>query len=94
MIRRNRVVTASVAAVYMATLPLAMGPALAAGKKAHKNILERHPVATGVAAGLAAHHMAKRRAAAGKKPNLAERHPVATGLVAGLAAHHMAKKKK
>ena len=39
--------------------------------------------AAGAAAGLAAHHMAKKgaagRAAHGKKPNLAERHPIATG---------------
>ena len=63
---------------------------------AQAGILHKHPVAAGAAAGLAAHHMAKKgassRAAHGKKPNLAERHPMATGVVAGVAAHHMLKK--
>jgi hypothetical protein len=63
---------------------------------AQAGILHKHPVAAGAAAGLAAHHMAKKgaasRAAHGKKPNLAERHPVLSGLAAGGVAHHMLKK--
>lgn len=63
---------------------------------AQAGILHKHPVAAGAAAGLAAHHIAKKgaasRAASGKKPNLAERHPVLSGIAAGAAAHHMLKK--
>lgn len=87
--------SATAVALCLTLLPINLLPATAAAK-AHKNLMQKHPVATAVVAGIAAHHMAKNgargRAAAGKKPNLAERHPMATGIVAGLAAHHMAKK--
>lgn len=63
---------------------------------AQAGILQKHPVAAGAAAGLAAHHFAKKgaasRAAKGKRPNLAERHPIVSGVAAGAAAHHMLKK--
>ena len=63
---------------------------------AQAGILHKHPVMAGAAAGLAAHHMAKKGAAGrmahGQRPNLAERHPILSGLAAGGAAHHMLKK--
>ena len=63
---------------------------------AQAGVLHKHPVLAGAAAGLAAHHMAKKgaagRAATGKKPNLAERHPMMTGVAAAVAGHHLAKK--
>ena len=80
----------------LALLPAALAPAFLTSP-VHAGLLHKHPTAAGVAAGLAAHHMAKKGAAGrmahGKKPNLAERHPMATGVVAGVAAHHMLKKK-
>lgn len=63
---------------------------------AQAGILHKHPVAAGAAAGLAAHHMAKKGAAGrmahGQKPNFAERHPVVTGVAGAGLAHHMLKK--
>lgn len=76
------------AALLPAALALAL-PAFVAPAQA--GILHRHPKATGVVAGLAAHHMAKKSAQHGGH-SLAARHPVATGVAAGLAAHHLAKK--
>lgn len=61
-----------------------------------KNIMQRHPNATGVVAGVAAYKLAKKtgnkRAAHGGKKNFAQRHPVLTGVAAGMAARKMAKK--
>ena len=72
-----------------------LAPTLLTGP-AQAGILHKHPVAAGAAAGLAAHHLAKKgaagRAASGKKPNLAERHPMLSGIAAGAAAHHTLKK--
>ena len=69
---------------------------LSATVPAQAGILHKHPVAAGAAAGLAAHHMAKKGAAGrmahGQKPNLAERHPMATGIAGAAVAHHMLKK--
>lgn len=81
-------------------LTLALLPAAAilvtAVLPAQAGILHKHPVAAGAAAGLAAHHFAKKgaagRAANGQRPNLAERHPVVSGVAAGVAAHHILKK--
>ena len=68
---------------------------LTATVPAQAGILHKHPVLAGAAAGLAAHHMAKKGAAGrmahGQKPNLAERHPMLSGVGAGVAAHHMLK---
>ncbi len=66
-------------------------PALFAAP-AQAGILHKHPKAAGIAAGLAAHHMAKKSASKGHHGVMA-RHPKATGLAAGLAAHHALKKK-
>ncbi len=77
-----------------ALLPAAL--LLTATVPAQAGILHKHPVAAGAAAGLAAHHFAKKGAAGrmahGQKPNFAERHPMATGIAGGVAAHHMLKK--
>ncbi len=66
---------------------------LTAAVPAQAGILHKHPALAGAAAGLAAHHMAKKGAAGrmahGQKPNLAERHPILSGVGAGMAAHHM-----
>jgi hypothetical protein len=86
--------------LFAAALALAVPAVFAAPSLAQtapkKNIAQRHPMATGVVAAMAAHHMAKKgakaRMASGRKPNLAERHPVMSGLAAGAVAHHMAKK--
>ena len=53
---------------------------------AQAGILHNHPTATGIGAGLAAHHMAKHA-----HSGMMHRHPVMTGIAAGAVAHHMAK---
>ncbi len=77
---------------FAALLPAA-AVLLTATLPAQADLLHKHPVAAGAAAGLAAHHFAKKgaagRAARGQKPNFAERHPVAAGVGAGVAAHHL-----
>ena len=55
---------------------------------AKKNIIQRHPMASSVVAGAAAHHYAKTR-----RHGFMHRHPVATGLAAAAITHHYAKKK-
>ncbi len=61
-----------------------------------QNIIQRHPTAAGVAAGVATHHLLKKSAARKKamhqKLNFAERHPTLTGIAAGVATHHIIKK--
>src|SRR5205807_5717216 len=58
-----------------------------------RSFAQRHPVVTSVAAGVAAHHVAKktgrRRTATGRRRNFAQRHPVATGVAAAAATHHV-----
>ncbi len=54
---------------------------------AQAGILHKHPGMTGLAAGMAAHHMAKAHG-----HGFMHRHPMMTGMAAGMAAHHMAKK--
>jgi len=66
-------------------------PALLVAPVQAKGLLHMHPVAAGAAAGLAAHHMAKKSAAHGGHGMMA-RHPKTTGVVAGLAAHRALKK--
>ncbi len=60
------------------------------------NPLKKHPLIAGAAAGMMAHHMAKKGAAGrmahGQKPNMAERHPMLSGVGAAMGAHHMLKK--
>ena len=53
---------------------------------AQAGILHNHPTATGIGAGLAAHHMAKHA-----HGGMMHKHPVMTGIAAGAVAHHMAK---
>ena len=60
------------------------------------NFFQRHPTATGTAAGVATHSALKRSAAAkkahGQKLNFAEKHPTITGLGVGLGTRHEIKK--
>ncbi len=71
---------------------LALVPAVAAlcatafSAPAQAGILNRHHKAAGLAAGLAAHHMAKTHG-----HGMMHRHPIMTGIVAGGVANHMLK---
>ena len=62
----------------------------------HNNVIQRHPTATGAAAGIATHSMLKRSAANkkahGQKLNFAEKHPTLSGLGVGLGTRHEIKK--
>ena len=69
----------------LAALALATPAFLVAPVQA--SIFHKHPTMTGVAAGMAAHHMAKSHG-----HGFMHRHPMMTGVAAGMAAHHMAKK--
>lgn len=70
--------------------------AMAAPPAKHLNAAERHPTLTGAAAGVATHHVLKKRAAYKKahhqKLNFAERHPTITGIGAAVTTHHVLKK--
>jgi len=72
----------------MAALIGTMGVTSAQTPVKKKNIIQRHPVASSVVAGAAAHHYAKTR-----KGGFMHKHPVATGLAAAAVTHHYAKKK-
>jgi hypothetical protein len=85
MTKLSRTAAAVPAALALLTPSFVCSPATAGP-------LKKHPVAAGVAAGLVAHHMAKKSAAKGGHGVMA-RHPKATGVVAGLAVHHALKKK-
>lgn len=65
---------------------------------AARNFAQKHPILTGAAAGIAAHHYAKkwgrRRSQVGRRRNFAERHPIITGAAAAGVAHHFAKKRR
>ncbi len=65
-----------------------MSIAQAQTKTPHKNIIKRHPMASAVVAGAAAHHYAKK-----SSHGILHRHPVAAGVAAAAATHHYAKKK-
>ena len=84
----------SIIAAAIATTSTTFGAVLVS--HAQTGVLHRHPTASAVVAGVAAHHAAKKgaqgRAASGKKPNFAERHPVLSGVAAGAATHHILKK--
>src|SRR5690242_13795836 len=71
--------------------PTAMAPA-----PQPRNIIQRHPTASSLAAGYAAYKAAKvtgqNREAAGGHKNIMQRHPFLTGAAAAVAAHHMIKK--
>lgn len=91
MIIRNR-------KAMLALLPAALSllaPAVSAqtGYPAHKpNIIQRHPTATGFAAGIATHSALKRSAAYkkahGQRLNFAERHPTMSGFGVGAVTRH------
>lgn len=79
------------AALAMAVPTLAQAPMAAH----HPNVIQRHPTATGVAAGVGVHHALK-VSAANKKAhhqhlNFAERHPTISGLGAAMATRHVIK---
>lgn len=79
------------AALTMAVPTLAQAPMAAH----HPNVVQRHPTATGVAAGAATHHVLKMSAANKKahhqKLNFAERHPTMSGIGAALTTRHIIK---
>lgn len=72
------------------------GAAYAQAPTHHKNILQRHPILSSAAAGIAAYKIAKRtghnRTMAGRKLNFAQRHPMLTGMAAAAVTHHYIKK--
>ena len=79
----------------LALIPAALAllaPASFAQMAHHPNLIQRHPTATGVAAGLATHHALKVAARNAKlhhkKLNFAERHPTMSGIGAGLFTRH------
>lgn len=67
---------------------LAILTASALSPAAQANPFKKHPTATGIGAGMVAHHMAKHA-----QGGLMHKHPMATAVGAGMIAHHMAKKK-
>ncbi len=66
---------------------LALLTATAIVPAAQANPFTKHPTATGVGAGMMAHHMAKHA-----HGGFMHKHPMMTGVGAGMIAHHMAKK--
>jgi hypothetical protein len=86
---RNMTLAAAAAGLFLA-------PTLAT-PSAQANVLKKHPLMASAAAGIAAHHYAKKgaagRAAAGQRPNFAERHPMMSGAAAAIGAHHFLKHK-
>lgn len=81
MILRNKATLALIPAAATLLATVLSTPAQA-------GILHRHPGAAGLAAGLAAHHMAKHSHGHG----MMHRHPMLTGIAAAAATHHMLKK--
>lgn len=79
MTKITRVSSTLTAAIVVAASAISLLPAQA-------GVLHNHPTATGIAAGIAAHHMAKHA-----HGGMMHRHPMMTGLAAGAVAHHMAK---
>jgi hypothetical protein len=71
---------ALLAALALATPAFLLAPAQA-------SMIHKHPKMTGIAAGMVAHHEAKKHG-----HGFMHKHPMMTGMAAGLAAHHMAKK--
>jgi hypothetical protein len=78
----------------MAALTL-LTPAFAQAPVKKPNLIQRHPTATGVVAGVATHAALKRSAAWKKKHhqklNFAEKHPTLTGIAAGLTTRAVIK---
>ncbi len=84
----------AVAAALSTVLPVASIAQTTAPRRG--NVLQRHPTATGVAAGAVTHQAlkasARNKKARGKKLNFAERHPTITGIGAAIGARHLAKR--
>jgi hypothetical protein len=82
--------------IALALLPATLALSVPAFAGHPHNIIERHPTATGFAAGVATHHLLKveaaRDKARGKKLNFAERHPTMSGLGVGVFTRHEIKK--
>ena len=80
----------------LALVPAALALAVPAFAGHPTNMIERHPTATGIAAGVGTHAALKARArydkAHGRKLNFEERHPTMMGIGAGMLAHHEIKK--
>lgn len=87
-----------VALSAFAVLGAAVVPVLpvAAQTVHHRTFAQKHPTATGAAAGIGAYMLAKKtgkaRVRAGGHRNFAQRHPVLSGIAAGMVVHHYAKK--
>src|SRR5438874_212689 len=69
---------------------------VAAQTQRHRTFAQKHPTATGVAAGIGAYALAKKtgkaRERAGQRKNFAQKHPVLSGIAAGMVVRHYAKK--
>ena len=95
-LQRKRQYGAMAAAV--AVLAVAAVPVLPAAAQTvhHRTFAQKHPTATGLAAGVGAYALAKKtghnRDRAGRHRNFAQRHPLLTGIGAGMVVHHYAKK--
>lgn len=80
--RKSGLALISAALALLAPMTFAQSP----------NVIQRHPTATGVAAGVATHHalkVAARNAKAhGQKLNFAERHPTMSAIGAGALTRH------
>jgi hypothetical protein len=73
----------------LSMVPLVGLLSIAQAQTTHKkNIIKRHPMASSIVAGAAAHHYAKTRS-----HGMMHRHPVATAVGAAAITHHYAKKK-
>lgn len=83
----------AIAAALTATLPAVVGAQTAATHRG--NVIQRHPTATGVAAGATTHHAlkvsARNKKSHHQKLNFAERHPTITGIGAAIGTHHLVK---
>ncbi len=91
--RRTR--AAAVTASIVAALTLATTGAFVAPAANAQNVIQRHPTATGAAAGVATHHAlkvsARNKKRRGRRLNFAERHPTLTGIGVALGTRHAIK---
>lgn len=86
---RNTALASVAAVVTLGTSAFFAPPASA------QNAIQRHPTATGVAAGAATHHAlkvsARNKKRRGQRLNFAERHPTLSGIGAAIATRHAVK---
>jgi len=89
ILQRGLALTAALSTAF----PLALSAQPAATHRG--NVIQRHPTATGAAAGIATHHAlkvsARNKKARHQKLNFAERHPTITGIGAALGTRHVVK---